>query len=108
MMQEFFALWPAWLQTCAFVMVAMVCSALISACICRIDLLNSQGKRHKFGWVLCYTSYSACALYMLLSILFEQSLPSKAEIIALLGMCLNILLTRRSWASGPPRIMEKS
>ncbi len=108
MMQQLFASWPAWLQTCALLVLAAICVAVIVGAICRLDMLNGQqAKRHRFGWVLCYVCYAGAALAVLIDLAHTRSAPADGAAVAIVALALNILLTQRSWAAGPPKVMEK-
>lgn len=108
MIQESFATWPDWLQACALILMTLICLCLIIGCICRIDLLNGKGKRHRKGWVLCYAAYAAAAMAVLIDMALTRQAPSDAAAMGILGMSLNIWLTQHSWAGGhPPKVMEK-
>jgi peptidoglycan/LPS O-acetylase OafA/YrhL len=107
MIAQEFATWPTWLQTCALLLMAAICFGLIVGCICRIDLLNGKGKRHRFGWVLCYACYAAAGAAVLLDMAHTRAAPSDAAALGILALSLNILLTQRSWGNGPPKVMEK-
>ena len=90
-----------------FVIQSLICiaaCALLLACICRVNRLYS--KTHKRAWIICYIAYAAFAAALLIQIL-EGQRASDAHLFALLSLCLNIALTRKSWALRAPKIMEK-
>lgn len=98
---------PASLRIVALALMALLCLTLLAASICRVNALQA-GKQHKFAWALCYICYAASAAAVLIALLAEGKPPSDFKGFAIVGMCLNIWLTRPSWPGGkPPKIMEK-
>jgi nitric oxide reductase large subunit len=92
-------------------LVLCACMAMVLACICRVNKLNTA-KRHKHGWALLYIAYAAAACCIALDLLASPDTAAwyaltPGEWWALLGLGLSLLLTRKHWLNCPPPITER-
>jgi hypothetical protein len=94
-----------------FIAMTLICACIIVACICRV---NRMCKTDRFGFVVMYAMYAGMACAALIDMFRHidahvvDSL-STGEWVALAGIGLNLILTRRSWLNGArPEIVKKS
>ena len=91
------------LQTLALLGVAGACLLIVTACICRVNLL--ERRTHRLGWSLMYVAMAAFAAGEGLGLL--DGLPTWNELAGLLAVGANLALTRRSWKDRPPPITQR-
>jgi hypothetical protein len=82
-----------------------LCAGIITACICRLDLLNAR--QHRIGWHLKYVLMSFFAGGEFLDAVLGMDMISAPELVGLLAVALHLALTQQHWLNGPPEIARK-
>lgn len=82
-----------------------LCLGIVAAAICRINLMTRR--QHKLAWWAMYAAMAVFAAGELIDVLRLQRWMSSHELVGLVGIALNLVITRRSWRSGVPDLACK-
>lgn len=90
-----------------FVLLAFLALSVfvVFSCICRVNQLR-PGK-HAYGWTIKYALFTAFAGGEFLEAAQSIYWFSWYELAGLVGVALHLLVTRKGWRDGPPRVAEK-
>jgi hypothetical protein len=77
---------------------------VIVSCICRVNLLR-PGK-HAYIWTIKYALFTAFAGGEFLEAAQSATWSTWYELAGLTGVVVHLLVTRKAWRNGPPRIAE--
>jgi hypothetical protein len=91
--------------TIALVALAAACLGIMVSAICRLNILTPKVSRR--GWMLMYLAFGGFAIGELIAAVQARSLPSEWELMGLLGVGMNLLLTHRHWRDGAPQATKK-
>lgn len=92
-----------------FFFAAVLCAGSIVSCMCRVNRLNAA-KDDRSSWVLLYTVYSAVSASIALQVLGADegvAVVTGAEWFALVGIALNLWITRASWKTTVPNVVKR-
>lgn len=90
------------ITTIALAALAAACLGIAISATCRLNIMSPKLNRR--GWMLMYLAFGAFAVGELIHALQTQRLPSEWELMGLLGVGLNLLLTHRHWRDGAPSV----
>ena len=79
---------------------------VVVSCICRVNLLR-PGK-HAYSWTIKYALFTAFAGGEFLEAVQSANWFTWYELAGLIGIAVHLLVSRKGWLNGPPRVAEIS
>lgn len=83
----------------------VVCAAVLLACICRVNLLQSP-KLHRMSWGVLYIAYALFALGTLLDLILWAE-TDWWVCAGIAGVMLQLLLTHKDWKRAAPTDLKQ-
>jgi hypothetical protein len=91
------------MQALDYIVISM-CSGIIVSCVCRVNFLNVR-RGDKYGWLFMYIAFAAGSGSLAMDVLTRH--VTTGELFVVLGIGLNLLLTKSRWKYGAPPIVKR-